>query len=85
MSRPETNDWVRALAAHHVNDHSKPLPEKIAALGIGAPGFVFSTNHSHSYATQVADLIAPRVRYGVIEDPQDFDILTPKQKSIPLN
>ncbi|WP_370232446.1 zinc-binding alcohol dehydrogenase family protein [Cognatishimia sp.] len=84
-SRPETQDWVRDLGAHHVIDHSQPLQDQIAALNIGAPGFVFSTNQSHSYATQIAELIAPQGRFGLIDDPQDFDILPFKQKSISLH
>ncbi|MFN7050592.1 MAG: zinc-binding alcohol dehydrogenase family protein, partial [Gemmobacter sp.] len=45
-SRPETQDWVRELGAHHVIDHSQPLAPQVAALGIGAPGFVFSTTQT---------------------------------------
>ena len=41
-SRPETQDWVRKLGAHQVVDHTRPLPEQIAALGIGAPAFACS-------------------------------------------
>jgi NADPH2:quinone reductase len=42
-SRPETEDWVRELGAHHVVNHRKPLAGEVAALGLGAPSFVFST------------------------------------------
>lgn len=35
-SRPETQDWVKGLGAHHVVDHSKPIAPQVAALGIGA-------------------------------------------------
>src|SRR5262245_2194464 len=45
-SRPETIDWVKRLGAHHVIDHSKPLAAQVKALGIGAPGFVFSTTNT---------------------------------------
>nr|WP_245648638.1 hypothetical protein [Sphingomonas sanxanigenens] len=37
-SRPETQDWVKELGAHHVLDHSKPLAAQVEALGIGAEG-----------------------------------------------
>ena len=43
-SRPESAEWAKALGAHHVIDHSKPLAAEYAALGIGAPAFVFSVN-----------------------------------------
>ena len=84
-SRPETMDWVRKLGAHYVIDHSKPLPEQIAALGIGAPGFVFSTNYSDTYVTQIAELIAPQGRFGLIDDPKAFDIMPFKGKSVSIH
>jgi len=84
-SRPETRDWVKALGADHVIDHSRPLPEQIEALGIGAPAFVFSTNHSESYVQQVAGFIAPQGRFGLIDDPENFDILPLKQKSVSIH
>ena len=47
-SRPETQRWVKELGAHHVIDHRKPLAQEVAALGLGAPGFVFSTTNTES-------------------------------------
>jgi zinc-binding alcohol dehydrogenase family protein len=84
-SRPETQEWVKELGAHHVVDHSKPLPEQIAALGIGAPAFVFSTNHSDSYVTQIAEFIAPQGRFGLIDDPENFDIMPFKGKAVSIH
>ena len=45
-SRPETQEWITELGAHHTVDHSKPLQPQIEALAIGVPAFVFSTNLS---------------------------------------
>lgn len=81
-SRPETADWAKALGANHVIDHSKPLSAQIEALGLGAPGHVFSTTHSHLYVAQTAELIAPQGRFGLIDDPESFDIGPFKRKSI---
>lgn len=55
-SRPETEAWVRELGAHHVIDHRKPLAEQVAALGIGAPAFVFSTTETETHLTEIAAL-----------------------------
>jgi len=75
-SRPKTADWVKELGAHHVVDHSKPLAEQIAAFNIGAPVFfVFSTNYSETYVKQIAEFSAPQGRFGLIDDPKDFDIM----------
>ncbi|WP_350334398.1 zinc-binding alcohol dehydrogenase family protein [Coralliovum pocilloporae] len=84
-SRPETQDWVRELGAHHVIDHSKPLTDQIAALGIGAPGFVFSTNGSEHYVPEIGAFIAPQGRFGLIDDPAGFDIMPFKQKSVSIH
>ncbi|GAB5387451.1 MAG: zinc-binding alcohol dehydrogenase family protein [Alphaproteobacteria bacterium] len=84
-SRPETQDWVRELGAHHVIDHRQSLSQQIADLGIGAPAWVFSTTHSGSYVDQVAELIAPQGRFGLIDDPQDFSIALFKPKSVSIH
>lgn len=84
-SRPETQDWVKELGAHHVVDHSKPLPEQIAALAIGTPAFVFSTNHSETYVGQIAEFIAPQGRFGLIDDPVGFDIMPFKGKAVSIH
>lgn len=81
-SRPETQAWVTELGAHHTTDHSKPLPEQIEALGIGAPGFVFSTTHTDQYVSQIAELIAPQGRFGLIDDPAVMDVMPFKTKAV---
>ncbi len=81
-SRPETQAWVKELGAHRVVDHSRPLPAQIEALDLGAPAFVFSTNHTEDYLEQVAELIAPQGRFGLIDDPATLDIMPFKTKCI---
>lgn len=84
-SRPETHDWVKALGAHHVLDHSKPLASQIKALGIGAPAFVFSTTHTGEHAGDIVELIAPQGRLCLIDDPTGFDIMPFKRKAISIH
>ncbi len=81
-SRPETQAWVTQLGAHHVIDHSKPLVAQIEALGIGQPGYVFSTNQTGNYIEQIAEFIAPQGRFGLIDDPAELNIKPFKQKSV---
>lgn len=81
-SRPETQAWARQLGAHHVIDHGKPLGPQIEALGIGLPGYVFSTTHTHHYLDQIAEFIAPQGRFGLIDDPETLNILPFKAKSV---
>lgn len=84
-SRPETQDWVRELGAHHVVDHSKPIAEQIAALGIGAPAFVFSTTETHRHLDEIVELIAPQGRFGLIDDPEALSIMGFKRKAVSIH
>jgi NADPH2:quinone reductase len=81
-SRPETERWVRELGAHHVVDHREPLAAEVAALGIGAPGFVFSTTQTDKHLKEIAALIAPQGRFAVIDDPGVLDVMPFKGKSV---
>jgi NADPH2:quinone reductase len=76
---------VRGLGAHHVIDHSRPLAAQIAELGIGAPAFVFSTTHTEKHAADIAELIAPQGRFGLIDDPKVFDVMLFKRKSASIH
>lgn len=81
-SRPETQDWVRELGAHHVIDHRQPLAPQVAALGIGAPGFVFSTTMTDQHYGDIIELIAPQGRFGIIDDPEAMDYKQLKMKAL---
>ena len=81
-SRPETADWVKSLGAHHVVDHSKPLAAEIAALGIGAPAFVFSTTNTEDHLASIVEAIAPQGRFGLIDDPKALDVMPFKRKAV---
>ena len=84
-SRPETRDWCLALGAHHVLDHSQPLAPQIEALGLGAPGFVVSTARSDGYGEDVVALMAAQGRFAFIDDPETFDAMPFKSKSISVH
>ncbi|MEO1724270.1 MAG: zinc-binding alcohol dehydrogenase family protein, partial [Pseudomonadota bacterium] len=84
-SRPETQAWASELGAHHVIDHREPLAPQVAALGVGAPAYVFSTTHTDSYIDQIAELIAPQGRFGLIDDPEHLPIAPLKPKSVSLH
>jgi len=80
-SRPETQAWVEELGAHHVIDHSKPIAAQVAALGLGAPGFVFSTTNTDQHLADIAEAIAPQGRFALIDDPKVLDIMPFKRKA----
>lgn len=84
-SRPETKAWVLELGAHHVISHAEPLGPQIDALGVGSIDFVYSTTHSHLYSADVAGIMTPQGRYGLIDDPETFDIMPFKPKAISVH
>lgn len=84
-SRPETQVWVKELGAHHVIDHRQPLAPQVAALGLGAPGFVFSTTQTGQHLADIIELIAPQGRFGLIDDPAELNGMSFKLKAISLH
>lgn len=84
-SRPETYEWVRGLGAHHVLDHSQPLAAQVAALGRGAPAFVFSTTHTDRHLSEITELIAPQGRFALIDDPATLDVNGFKRKAVSVH
>lgn len=82
-SRPETIAWCKDMGAHHVVDHGKPLAPQIAALNSGQPGHVFCTSNAQPYAQDIATLIAPQGRLGLIAD--GLDMAPFKTKSISIH
>lgn len=84
-SRAETRDWVKGLGAHHVIDHRQPIAPQVAALGLGAPGFVFSTTNTDQHLADIVELIAPQGRFALIDDPKVLDALPFKRKSVSLH
>ncbi|WP_421577974.1 zinc-binding alcohol dehydrogenase family protein [Shinella sp. M31] len=81
-SRSETAEWVTSLGAHHAVDHSKPLAAEVAALGIGAPAFVFSTTNTEDHLAAIVEAIAPQGRFGLIDDPKALDVMPFKRKAV---
>ncbi|MGB7392688.1 zinc-binding alcohol dehydrogenase family protein [Marinomonas sp.] len=84
-SRPETEDWVRELGAHHVINHREPLAPQIEALGLGAPGFVFSTNQTHKHLPDIAELIAPQGRFSMTDELEPFESRPFVMKAVSLH
>ena len=84
-SRPETERWVRDMGAHHVVDHRKPLSGEMETLGIGAPGFVFSTTETDAHLKEIAELIAPQGRFALIDDPAVLDVNPFKRRSVSIH
>jgi zinc-binding alcohol dehydrogenase family protein len=84
-SRAATRDWVLANGAHHVIDHGKPLADEIRRAGLDAPDYVISLTHTDEHFDQIAEVIAPQGKFGLIDDPAPIDVRTLKRKSVSLH
>jgi NADPH2:quinone reductase len=84
-SRSETIAWCRDLGAHHVIDHSKPMPEQLKALGFAHCDLVVSLTATDTHLPAMAEIVAPQGKFGLIDDPKSFDALLFKRKSVSLH
>ena len=84
-SRGDTAAWVQELGAHHVIDHSKPLNEEIARLGLPPVSHVASLNQTDQHWAAIAELVAPQGKVALIDDPAAIDVRLFKRKSVSLH
>lgn len=85
-SRPESQQWVKALGADHVINHHEKLAPQLDALQVAPVTDVACLTHSEQYFSQCMAFMAPQSRFCLIDDPADpLDISLMKQKSISLH
>lgn len=85
-SRRESQQWVSALGADHVIDHSKPLSEELARIGVPEVSHVISLNGTDQHFTEIAKVVAPQGKFALIDDPAEpLDIGLLKTKSVSLH
>ncbi|WP_282298461.1 zinc-binding alcohol dehydrogenase family protein [Stenotrophomonas sp. PS02289] len=84
-SRPDTQDWVLDLGAHHVIDHSQPLTEGLARIGINAVTHVASLTHTDQHYAQIVSALEPQGQLALIDDPGQLDVMALKRKSLSLH
>ena len=76
---------MRECGCHHVIDHRQPLAPQVEALGLGAPGFVFSTTQTRQHLADIVELIAPQGRFGLIDDPGELNAMPFKLKAVSIH
>ena len=84
-SRPETRGWVLELGAHHAIDHSKLLAAEVRSLGIQHVDYVAGLTATDQHLAEIAELVAPQGKFGLIDDPKAFDMLAFKRKSVSVH
>ncbi|MEW6257706.1 MAG: zinc-binding alcohol dehydrogenase family protein [Pseudomonadota bacterium] len=80
-SRPQSADWVRALGAHHVIDHSKPLSQELKGLGLGGADAIFALTKTDLHWAEIAAALRPQGAVCVIDDPGMLDVALLKPKA----
>lgn len=85
-SRPQSAAWVVARGAHHVANHAQPLAAQIAAIdGLPPVRWIFSTHTDAASWAEMAKIVAPQGRIGLIDDPEPLDLRLVKFKSVSIH
>lgn len=84
-SRPETQEWVLARGAHHVINHHQSWSEQLQQFGIGCVSHVIGLNHTDTYIPQIVDILRPEGQLALIDDPEQFNIVPFKSKSLSVH
>ena len=84
-SRPETIAWCEDMGAHHVIDHREPLDEGLQRIGIPAVRYVAGLTATDAHRDAIVRALAPQGALALIDDPEHFDILPFKLKSLSVH
>ncbi|RZN32955.1 zinc-binding alcohol dehydrogenase family protein [Bradyrhizobium sp. Leo121] len=84
-TRPESQKWCLELGAHAVVDHGKPMKEQLEKLKLPPVGLVASLTYTDQHYKAIADFMAPQGKYGLIDDPPEFNVSAFKGKAISVH
>jgi NADPH2:quinone reductase len=84
-TRPESQNWCLELGAHAVIDHAKPMKEQIEKLKLAPVALVASLTATDQHYKAIAELMAPQGKFGLIDDPPEFNVAVFKGKAISIH
>lgn len=85
-SRPESEQWVKALGADYVINHRNPIHEELGKLGINEVSHVISLNQTDQHFDSIVEALKPQGKLALIDDPAEpLDIMQLKRKSLSLH
>jgi len=84
-SRPETQEWTKALGADLVIDHSQPLSEALKQAGHPQVTHVASLTQTEHHLDQLVEALQPQGKLALIDDPKALDVSKLKRKSLSLH
>jgi zinc-binding alcohol dehydrogenase family protein len=84
-SRPQTRDWCLKLGAHHVIDHTKPIPAQLKSIGHERVALIAGLTNTQDHLPAIIETIAPQGKFALIDDPKVLDINPFKGKSVSVH
>jgi NADPH2:quinone reductase len=84
-TRPESQKWCLDLGAHGVIDHAKPMKEQIEKLKVPPVALVASLTFTDQHYKAIAEFIAPQGKFGLIDDPLEFNVSVFKGKAVSIH
>ncbi|MEA2887652.1 MAG: hypothetical protein QOD11_2012 [Bradyrhizobium sp.] len=84
-SRPESQKWCLDLGAHAVIDHAKPMKEQIEKLKFPPVALIASLTYTDQHHKALADIITPQGKFGLIDDPPEFNVAVFKGKAVSIH
>jgi zinc-binding alcohol dehydrogenase family protein len=84
-SRPESQKWCLDLGAHAVIDHAKPMKDQIGTLKLPPVGLIAGLTYTDQHYKALADIIAPQGKFGLIDDPPEFNVSVFKGKAVSIH
>lgn len=84
-SRPETVAWVTKMGAHHTIDHRRPLDQGLKEIGIPEIRYVAGLTATDRHKDAIFAALKPQGALAMIDDPESFDIVPFKRKSLSVH
>jgi zinc-binding alcohol dehydrogenase family protein len=84
-SRAPSQQWCLDLGAHAVVDHTRPMKEQIEKLKVPPVALVASLTKTDQHYKALAELMAPQGKFGLIDDPPEFNVGVFKGKAISIH
>jgi zinc-binding alcohol dehydrogenase family protein len=84
-SREETVHWVKEMGADIVINHQNPLDSELSKIGIEQVDNIAALTATDQHAAAYAEIISPQGQIALIDDPESFDIMPFKKKSVSIH
>jgi len=84
-SRPESQKWCLDLGAHAVVDHARSMKEQIEKLKFSPVALIASLTATDQHYKALAEIVAPQGKFGLIDDPPEFNVSVFKGKAVSVH